>query len=71
MKIELGRFKDKYMVFPVILNPGFIGTAFQVKHLMVEHELDVGCLYRLTVVGGFFLPSSPNGSNGLLLLVNW
>ena len=32
------------MVFTFILNPSFIDTTFQVKHLMIGHVLD-GALF--------------------------
>ena len=58
-------------MFTFILNLNFIDTTSQVKHLMIGHVLDGAFLYRLTVVGFFFLSSNLDGSNGLLLLANF
>ena len=56
------------MVFNFILNPIFIDTTFQVKHLMIGHVLDEGLFIYIDINSFFFLSSNIDGSKGLLLV---
>ena len=62
--MELGGIQG-YIWCSFILNPSFVDTTFQVKHLMIGHVLDGGLFIYI------FVSSNLHGSNGLLLLINF
>ena len=59
------------MVFAFILNPSFVDSTFQIKHVMIGHVLSGGLFIWIDSSRAFILSSNLDGSNGLLLLANF